>query len=188
MSNYVERCIELCKQKNPGEVEFHQTVEEVLTSLKPVIDKHPEYEEAALLERLTEPERGITFRVVWVDDAGKVQVNKGYRYEFNSAIGPYKGGLRFAPNVYPGIIKFLGFEQIFKNSLTGLPIGGGKGGSDFDPNGKSDAEVMRFCQAFMTELYGRIGPSTDVPAGDIGVGGREIGYLFGQYKRIGQQV
>ena len=184
MSNYVERCIELCKQKNPGEVEFHQTVEEVLTSLKPVIDKHPEYEDAALLERLTEPERGITFRVVWVDDAGKVQVNKGYRYEFNSAIGPYKGGLRFAPNVYPGIIKFLGFEQIFKNSLTGLPIGGGKGGSDFDPNGKSDAEVMRFCQAFMTELYRHIGPSTDVPAGDIGVGGREIGYLFGQYKRI----
>ncbi len=184
MSNYVERCIELCKQKNPGEVEFHQTVEEVLTSLKPVIDKHPEYEEAALLERLTEPERGITFRVVWVDDAGKVQVNKGYRYEFNSAIGPYKGGLRFAPNVYPGIIKFLGFEQIFKNSLTGLPIGGGKGGSDFDPNGKSDAEIMRFCQAFMTELYRHIGPSTDVPAGDIGVGGREIGYLFGQYKRI----
>ena len=184
MSNYVERCIELCKQKNPGEVEFHQTVEEVLTSLKPVIDKHPEYEEASLLERLTEPERGITFRVVWVDDAGKVQVNKGYRYEFNSAIGPYKGGLRFAPNVYPGIIKFLGFEQIFKNSLTGLPIGGGKGGSDFDPNGKSDAEVMRFCQAFMTELYRHIGPSTDVPAGDIGVGAREVGYLFGQYKRI----
>ena len=152
MSNYVERCIELCKQKNPGELEFHQTVEEVLISLKPVIEQHPEYEEAALLERLTEPERGVTFRVVWVDDAGKVQVNKGYRYQFNSAIGPYKGGLRFAPNVYPGIIKFLGFEQIFKNSLTGLPIGGGKGGSDFDPNGKSDAEVMRFCQAFMTEL------------------------------------
>lgn len=184
MSNYVERCIELCKQKNPGELEFHQTVEEVLISLKPVIEQHPEYEEAALLERLTEPERGITFRVVWVDDAGKVQVNKGYRYQFNSAIGPYKGGLRFAPNVYPGIIKFLGFEQIFKNSLTGLPIGGGKGGSDFDPNGKSDAEVMRFCQAFMTELYRHIGPNTDVPAGDLGVGGREIGYLFGQYKRI----
>lgn len=184
MSNYVERCIELCKQKNPGEVEFHQTVEEVLTSLKPVIEKHPEYEEAALLERLTEPERGITFRVVWVDDAGKVQVNKGYRYQFNSAIGPYKGGLRFAPNVYPGIIKFLGFEQIFKNSLTGLPIGGGKGGSDFDPNGKSDAEVMRFCQAFITELYRHIGPSTDIPAGDLGVGGREIGYMYGQYKRI----
>ena len=184
MSNYVERCIELCKQKNPGEVEFHQTVEEVLTSLKPVIEKHPEYEEAALLERLTEPERGITFRVVWVDDNGKVQVNKGYRYQFNSAIGPYKGGLRFAPNVYPGIIKFLGFEQIFKNSLTGLPIGGGKGGADFDPTGKSDAEVMRFCQAFITELYRHIGPSTDVPAGDIGVGAREVGYLFGQYKRI----
>ena len=184
MSNYVERCIELCKQKNPGEVEFHQTVEEVLSSLTPVIEQHPEYEEAALLERLTEPERGVTFRVVWVDDAGKVQVNKGYRYQFNSAIGPYKGGLRFAPNVYPGIIKFLGFEQIFKNSLTGLPIGGGKGGSDFDPNGKSDAEVMRFCQAFMTELYRHIGPNTDVPAGDLGVGGREIGYLFGQYKRI----
>ena len=184
MSNYVERCIELCKQKNPGEVEFHQTVEEVLSSLTPVIEQHPEYEEAALLERLTEPERGVTFRVVWVDDAGKVQVNKGYRYQFNSAIGPYKGGLRFAPNVYPGIIKFLGFEQIFKNSLTGLPIGGGKGGSDFDPNGKSDAEVMRFCQAFMTELYRHIGPNTDVPAGDLGVGGREIGFLFGQYKRI----
>ncbi len=184
MSNYVERCIELCKQKNPGEPEFHQTVEEVLTSLKPVVDAHPEYEEAALLERLIEPERGISFRVVWVDDAGKVQINRGYRYQFNSAIGPYKGGLRFAPNVYPGIIKFLGFEQIFKNSLTGLPIGGGKGGSDFDPNGKSDAEVMRFCQAFMTELYRHIGPSTDIPAGDLGVGGREIGYLYGQYKKI----
>ena len=184
MSNYVERVIELCKQKNPGELEFHQTVEEVLTSLAPVCDQHPEYEAASLLERLTEPERGITFRVVWVDDAGKVQVNKGYRYQFNRVIGPYKGGLRFAPNVYPGIIKFLGFEQIFKNSLTGLPIGGGKGGSDFDPNGKSDAEVMRFCQAFMTELYRHIGPNTDVPAGDLGVGGREIGFLFGQYKRI----
>ena len=168
MSNYVERCIELCKQKNPGEVEFHQTVEEVLTSLKPVMDAHPEYEAAGLLERLTEPERGITFRVPWVDDNGKVQVNKGYRYEFNSAIGPYKGGLRFAPNVYPGIIKFLGFEQIFKNSLTGLPIG----------------EVMRFCQSFMTELYRHIGPHTDVPAGDIGVGAREVGYMYGQYKKI----
>lgn len=184
MSNYVERCIELCKQKNPGEVEFHQTVEEVLSSLTPVIEQHPEYEEAALLERLTEPERGVTFRVVWVDDAGKVQVNKGYRYQFNSAIGPYKGGLRFAPNVYPGIIKFLGFEQIFKNSLTGLPIGGGKGGSNFDPKGKSDREVMAFCQSFMTELCKYIGADTDVPAGDIGVGGREIGYLYGQYKRI----
>jgi len=184
MANYVERVIELCKQKNPGEVEFHQTVEEVLMSLAPVMEQHPEYEECALLERLTEPERGVTFRVVWVDDAGKVQVNKGYRYQFSSAIGPYKGGLRFAPNVYPGIIKFLGFEQIFKNSLTGLPIGGGKGGSDFDPNGKSDAEIMRFCQAFMTELFRHIGPYTDVPAGDLGVGAREIGYLFGQYKRI----
>ena len=181
---YVERVINWVKERNPGEVEFHQTVEEVLTSLVPVVEQHPEYEECALLERLVEPERGVTFRVVWVDDAGKVQVNKGYRYQFNSAIGPYKGGLRFAPNVYPGIIKFLGFEQIFKNSLTGLPIGGGKGGSDFDPNGKSDAEVMRFCQAFMTELYRHIGPNTDVPAGDLGVGGREIGYLFGQYKRI----
>ena len=181
---YVERVINWVKERNPGEIEFHQTVEEVLTSLVPVLEQHPEYEECALLERLVEPERGVTFRVVWVDDAGKVQVNKGYRYQFNSAIGPYKGGLRFAPNVYPGIIKFLGFEQIFKNSLTGLPIGGGKGGSDFDPNGKSDAEVMRFCQAFMTELYRHIGPNTDVPAGDLGVSGREIGYLFGQYKRI----
>ena len=184
MSNYIETVIENCKKNNPGEVEFHQTVEEVLHSLEPVIAKHPEYEEAAILERLVEPERGITFKVTWVDDAGKVQVNKGYRYQFNSAIGPYKGGLRFAPNVYPGIIKFLGFEQIFKNSLTGLPIGGGKGGANFDPNGKSDAEVMRFCQAFITELYRHIGPSTDVPAGDLGVGGREIGYMFGQYKKI----
>lgn len=184
MSNYIETVIENCKANNPGEVEFHQTVEEVLHSLAPVIEKHPEYEEAAILERLVEPERGITFKVTWVDDAGKVQVNKGYRYQFNSAIGPYKGGLRFAPNVYPGIIKFLGFEQIFKNSLTGLPIGGGKGGANFDPNGKSDAEVMRFCQAFITELYRHIGPSTDIPAGDLGVGGREIGYMFGQYKKI----
>ncbi|MCB6992815.1 NADP-specific glutamate dehydrogenase [bacterium 210820-DFI.6.37] len=184
MSNYIETVIENCKKNNPGEIEFHQTVEEVLHSLAPVIEKHPEYEEAAILERLVEPERGITFKVTWVDDAGKVQVNKGYRYQFNSAIGPYKGGLRFAPNVYPGIIKFLGFEQIFKNSLTGLPIGGGKGGANFDPNGKSDAEVMRFCQAFITELYRHIGPSTDVPAGDLGVGGREIGYMFGQYKKI----
>jgi len=184
MSNYVERCIELCVKNNPGEVEFHQTVEEVLTSLTPVLEKHPEYEQMAILERLVEPERGITFRIAWVDDAGKVQVNKGYRYQFNSALGPYKGGLRFAPSVYPGIIKFLGFEQIFKNSLTGLPIGGGKGGADFDPNGKSDAEIMRFCQAFMTELYRHVGPETDVPAGDLGVGAKEIGYMFGQYKRI----
>ncbi|MEG0291462.1 MAG: NADP-specific glutamate dehydrogenase [Anaerovoracaceae bacterium] len=184
MSNYIERVIEDCKKNNPGEVEFHQTVEEVLHSLAPVIEQHPEYEANAILERLVEPERGITFKVEWVDDAGKIHVNKGYRYQFNSAIGPYKGGLRFAPNVYPGIIKFLGFEQIFKNSLTGLPIGGGKGGADFDPNGKSDAEVMRFCQAFMNELYRHIGPSTDVPAGDLGVGAREIGYMFGQYKKI----
>ena len=184
MSNYVQECIELCKKKNPGEVEFHQTVEEVLSSLVPVMEKHPEYEKAAILERLTEPERGITFRVVWTDDNGNVQVNKGYRYQFNSAIGPYKGGLRFAPNVYPGIIKFLGFEQIFKNSLTGLPIGGGKGGADFDPNGKSDAEIMRFCQAFMSELYRHIGPDIDVPAGDMGVGAKEIGYMYGQYKRL----
>ncbi len=185
MSNkYIERVIEDCKKNNPGEVEFHQTVEEVLHSLAPVIEAHPEYEAHAILERLVEPERGITFKVTWVDDNGKVQVNKGYRYQFNSAIGPYKGGLRFAANVYPGIIKFLGFEQIFKNSLTGLPIGGGKGGADFDPTGKSDAEVMRFCQAFVTELYRHIGPSTDVPAGDIGVGAREIGYMFGQYKKI----
>ena len=182
--SYVQDCIELCKKKNPGEVEFHQTVEEVLTSLEPVMEKHPEYQKEAILERLTEPERGITFRVVWVDDNGKVQVNKGYRYQFNSAIGPYKGGLRFAPDVYPGIIKFLGFEQIFKNSLTGLPIGGGKGGADFDPNGKSDGEIMRFCQAFMTELYRHIGPETDLPAGDLGVGAKEVGYMFGQYKRL----
>ena len=184
MSNYVDRCIQLCKDRNPGEPEFQQTVEEVLTSLKPVMEQHPEYEKAGILERLIEPERGISFRVAWVDDAGKVQVNRGYRYQFNGAIGPYKGGIRFAPNVYSGIIKFLGFEQIFKNSLTGLPIGGGKGGADFDPTGKSDGEVMRFCQAFITELYRHIGPYTDVPAGDLGVGAREIGYMYGQYRKI----
>ena len=184
MGKLVEQYIEIAKKRNPGEPEFLQTIEEVLTSIEPVLEAHPEYIEAGLVERLIEPERGIICRVPWVDDNGKVQVNRGYRYEFNSALGPYKGGLRFAANVYPGIIKFLGFEQIFKNSLTGLPIGGGKGGSDFDPNGKSDAEVMRFCQSFMTELYRHIGPHTDVPAGDIGVGAREIGYLFGQYKRI----
>ena len=184
MAHIVEQYIELAKKRNPGEAEFHQTVEEVLESIAPVLEAHPEYVEAGLVERLIEPERGISFRVPWVDDEGKVQVNRGYRYEFNSAIGPYKGGLRFAPNVYPGIIKFLGFEQIFKNSLTGLPIGGGKGGADFDPNGKSDAEIMRFCQSFMTELYRHVGPQTDVPAGDLGVGAREIGYMFGQYKRI----
>lgn len=184
MAQIVEQYIELAKKRNPGEPEFHQTVEEVLESIAPVLEAHPEYVEAGLIERLIEPERGISFRVPWVDDEGKVQVNRGYRYEFNSAIGPYKGGLRFAPNVYPGIIKFLGFEQIFKNSLTGLPIGGGKGGADFDPNGKSDAEIMRFCQSFMTELYRHVGAQTDVPAGDLGVGAREIGYMFGQYKRI----
>ncbi len=184
MSDYVERVIESCKAKNPHEKEFLQTVEEVLTSLKPVIDAHPEYEENAILERLIEPERVVMFRVPWTDDKGKVHVNRGYRVQFNGSLGPYKGGLRFHPSVNLSIIKFLGFEQIFKNSLTTLPIGGGKGGSDFDPKGKSDAEVMRFCQSFMTELCRHIGPNTDVPAGDIGVGGREIGYLFGQYRRI----
>ena len=183
--SYVDEVIELVEKKNPGEPEFHQAVREVLESLKPVVEANEEkYRKEALLERLVEPERVIMFRVPWVDDNGNVQVNKGYRVQFNSAIGPYKGGLRFHPSVYLGIIKFLGFEQIFKNSLTGLPIGGGKGGSDFDPKGKSDREVMAFCQSFMTELYRHIGPDTDVPAGDIGVGGREIGYLFGQYKRI----
>ncbi len=182
--SYVESVIEEIKKKHATEPEFIQTVTEVFSSLAPVVEKHPEYEKAALLERMAEPERQIVFRVTWEDDNGKIHVNTGYRVQFNSAIGPYKGGLRFHPSVYIGIIKFLGFEQTFKNSLTGLPIGGGKGGSDFDPRGKSDAEIMRFCQAFMTELYRHIGPDVDVPAGDIGVGGREIGYLFGQYKRI----
>ena len=181
---YIERVLENLKAKNPNQPEFIQAVEEVLESLEPVIAAHPEYEDMAILERLTEPERTMMFKVPWMDDNGKVQVNRGYRVQFSSAIGPYKGGLRFHPSVNLGIIKFLGFEQIFKNSLTTLPIGGGKGGSDFDPQGKSDAEVMRFCQSFMTELYRHIGPNVDVPAGDIGVGGREIGYLFGQYKRI----
>ncbi|MFI2231163.1 NADP-specific glutamate dehydrogenase [Nocardia testacea] len=171
-------------QRNPGETEFHQAVHEVLDSLGPVVAKHPAYTDAAVLRRLCEPERQIIFRVPWVDDMGRVQINRGFRVEFNSALGPYKGGLRFHPSVYLGIVKFLGFEQTFKNSLTGMPIGGGKGGSDFDPKGRSEGEVMRFCQAFMTELYRHIGEYTDVPAGDIGVGGREIGYLFGQYKRI----
>ncbi|WP_460395221.1 NADP-specific glutamate dehydrogenase [Actinophytocola sediminis] len=171
-------------RRNPGESEFHQAVHEVLDSLGPVVAKHPEYADSAVLRRLCEPERQIIFRVPWVDDRGTVQINRGFRVEFNSALGPYKGGLRFHPSVYLGIVKFLGFEQIFKNALTGLPIGGGKGGSDFDPKGRSDGEVMRFCQALMTELYRHIGEYTDVPAGDIGVGGREIGYLFGQYKRI----
>ncbi len=182
--SYVSRVLEGLIAKNPGEFEFHQAATEVLESLKPAIDAHPEYEESALLERLTEPERVIMFRVPWIDDEGKVQVNRGFRVQFNSAIGPYKGGIRLHPSVNLGIIKFLGFEQIFKNSLTGLPIGGGKGGSDFDPKGKSDNEVMRFCQSFITELYRHIGQFTDVPAGDIGTGGREIGYMYGQYKRI----
>jgi len=184
LSNYTERVLGMVKDRNPGEVEFHQAVEEVLESLNPVFEKHPEYEENGILERLVEPERQIIFRVPWVDDEGQTHVNRGFRIEFNSALGPYKGGLRFHPSVYTGIVKFLGFEQIFKNALTGRPIGGGKGGSDFDPKGKSDQEVMRFCQSFMTELSRHIGDKTDVPAGDIGVGGREIGYLFGQYKRI----
>lgn len=171
-------------KRNPNEPEFHQAVFEVFESLAPVADAHPEYIERGIFESIVEPERIIKFRVPWVDDNGKVQINRGYRIQFNSAIGPYKGGLRFHPSVYEGIIKFLGFEQIFKNSLTGLPIGGGKGGSDFDPKGKSDMEVMRFCQSFMTELSKHIGADTDVPAGDIGVGGREIGFLFGQYKRL----
>ena len=182
--SYVESVLARLKEQNPNEPEFHQAATEVLNSLKPAIDANPQYEKAGLLERLVEPERIIMFRVPWVDDKGNVQVNKGYRVQFNSAIGPYKGGLRFHPSVNLSIIKFLGFEQIFKNSLTGLPIGGGKGGSNFDPKGKSDNEIMRFCQSFMTELYRHIGADTDVPAGDIGVGGREIGYLFGQYKRI----
>lgn len=181
---YVEKVLKSLKKQNPNEPEFHQAATEILTSFQPVVERHPEYEKAALLERFVEPERIIMFRVPWVDDQGGVHVNKGYRVQFNSAIGPYKGGLRFHPSVNLSIIKFLGLEQILKNSLTGLPIGGGKGGSDFDPKGRSDNEVMRFCQSFMTELYRHIGQDTDVPAGDIGVGAREIGYLFGQYKRI----
>ena len=187
MNAYIESVIEKCKKRDGNEKEFIQTVEEVLRSLETVIEQHPEYEKAALLERLVEPERTIEFRVVWVDDAGKVNVNRGYRVQFNSAIGPYKGGLRFASHVNLSVMKFLGFEQTFKNSLTSLPMGGGKGGSDFDPNGKSDAEIMRFCQAFMTELWRHIGPQTDVPAGDIGVGGREIGFLYGMYRKLAQE-
>lgn len=183
-NKYLQDVVNKVREKNANEPEFIQTVEEVLKSLEPIIEKHPEYVKANLIERMVEPERAFTFRVPWVDDNGNVQVNRGYRVQFNGAIGPYKGGLRFHPTVYIGIMKFLGFEQTFKNSLTGLPIGGGKGGSDFDPSGKSDAEVMRFCQSFMTELYKYIGPDVDVPAGDIGVGAREIGYLYGQYKRI----
>ena len=181
---YVDEVLARVLEKDPHEVEFHQTVTEVLGSLRPVVERHPEYQKAHLLERLVEPERVISFRVPWVDDKGEYQVNRGFRVQFNSAIGPYKGGLRFHPSVNLSILKFLGFEQTFKNSLTGQPIGGGKGGCDFDPKGKSDNEVMRFCQSFMTELYRHIGPDMDVPAGDIGVGGREIGYLYGQYKRI----
>ena len=184
MQGVVEKVYEQVVDRNRGEAEFHQAVREVLESLDPVIAKHPHYADDALLERIVEPERQVIFRVPWVDDAGAVHVNRGFRVEFNSALGPYKGGLRFHPSVNVGIIKFLGFEQIFKNALTAQGIGGGKGGSDFDPHGRSDAEVMRFCQSFMTELSRHIGPSTDVPAGDIGVGGREIGYLFGQYKRL----
>jgi glutamate dehydrogenase (NADP+) len=182
--NYVQTVLENLKKQNPNEPEFHQAATEILSTIAPVVEKHPEYEAAGLLERFVEPERVIMFRVPWVDDSGRVRVNKGYRVQFNSAIGPYKGGLRFHPSVNLSIIKFLGLEQILKNSLTGLPIGGGKGGADFDPKGKSDREVMAFCQSFMTELYRHIGADTDVPAGDVGVGGREIGYLFGQYKRI----
>ena len=181
---YSERVIAQLEERYSDQPEFIQAAKEVLTTLQPALDAHPEYERAALLERLVEPERIVMFRVPWVDDEGKVQVNRGYRVEFNSAIGPYKGGLRFHPSVNLSILKFLGFEQIFKNSLTTLPMGGGKGGSDFDPKGKSDREVMAFCQRFMTELCRHIGPDTDVPAGDIGVGGREIGYMFGQYKRV----
>ena len=184
MNKYIESAIANVSKRNHHEPEFIQAVEEVLRSIEPLVEAHPEYEKYNILERITEADRGITFRVAWVDDNGKVQVNRGYRFQFNSAIGPYKGGLRFHPSVYSGIIKFLGFEQMFKNALTGLPIGGGKGGSDFDPMGKSEAEIMRFCQAYMSELYRHIGPDIDVPAGDIGVGGKEIGYLFGQYRRL----
>jgi glutamate dehydrogenase (NADP+) len=187
MNEYLNSVLATVKAKNRGEEEFHQAVEEVLETLGPVLDRHPEYVETKIVERLVEPERMIVFRVPWFDDAGNVQVNRGFRVEFNSAIGPYKGGLRFHPSVNLSILKFLGFEQTFKNSLTTLPMGGGKGGSDFDPKGKSDGEVMRFCQSLMTELFRHIGPDTDVPAGDIGVGGREIGFMFGQYKRLANE-
>ncbi len=188
MSAVIRQVFETVQCRNAGEVEFLQAVREVLESLTPVIERHPEYADACILDRIVEPERQIMFRVPWQDDRGRVHVNRGFRFEFNSALGPYKGGLRFHPSVNQSILKFLGFEQVFKNSLTTLPMGGGKGGSDFDPKGKSDAEVMRFCQSFMTELYRHIGPDTDVPAGDIGVGGREIGYLFGQYKRLRNEL
>jgi glutamate dehydrogenase (NADP+) len=184
MSQYIKDLMADVKAKNPAQPEFHQAVEEVAESLSLVLERHPEYRTARVLERIIEPERVIMFRVPWVDDQGEIQINRGYRIEMNSAIGPYKGGLRFHPSVTLGILKFLAFEQVFKNSLTTLPMGGGKGGSDFDPKGKSDLKIMRFCQAFMSELFRHIGPDTDVPAGDIGVGGREIGYLFGQYKKL----
>ena len=186
-NDYLKRVYDGLAERCANEKEFLQAVEEVFESLQPVVEKHPEYEANGVMERLVEPERAIIFRVPWVDDSGKVQVNRGYRVQFNSAIGPYKGGLRFHPSVNLSVMKFLGFEQIFKNSLTGLPMGGGKGGSDFDPKGKSDREVMAFCQSFMNELYRHIGPDTDVPAGDIGVGAREVGYLFGQYKRLANE-
>src|SRR5215468_10897930 len=184
MNDYVSSLLSEVKAKNPAEPEFHQAVHEVLDSLTLVLERHAEYRHAKIVERIIEPERVIMFRVPWVDDRGSVQVNRGFRIEMNSAIGPYKGGLPFPPVVHPRILQFLAFEQVFKNSLTTLPMGGGKGGSDFDPKGKSDNEVMRFCQSFMTELARHVGPNTDVPAGDIGVGGREIGFLFGQYKRL----
>ena len=184
MSEYVKNLMADVKAKNPSQPEFHQAVEEVVESLSVVMDRHPEYRAAKVLERIIEPERVMMFRVPWVDDQGEVQVNRGFRIEMNSAIGPYKGGLRFHPSVNLGILKFLAFEQVFKNSLTTLPMGGGKGGSDFDPKGKSDLEVMRFAQSFMSELFRHIGANTDVPAGDIGVGGREIGFMFGQYKKL----
>ncbi len=187
MANLTQKYIDIAKDRYPNEPEFLQTVEEVLTSIEPVVEAHPEYIESGLMDRIIEPERMIQFRVPWMDDEGKAHVNRGWRVQFNSALGPYKGGIRFAPNVYPGILKFLAFEQIFKNSLTGLPIGGGKGGSDFDPNGKSNNEIMRFCQSFVTELYKYVGPNEDDPAGDMGVGGREIGYIMGQYKRLTNQ-
>ena len=184
MDETIQLVLQNVVRRNPGEPEFHQATKEVLESLGPVLTKHPEFREHNILDRICEPERQIIFRVPWQDDRGDVHINRGFRVEFNSALGPYKGGLRFHPSVNLSIVKFLGFEQVFKNALTGMPIGGGKGGSDFDPKGRSDSEVMRFCQSFMTELHRHIGADTDVPAGDIGVGGREIGYLFGQYKRI----
>jgi glutamate dehydrogenase (NADP+) len=183
-SEYIESVLKKIMQRDPHQPEFHQAVKEVFETITPALDANPEFQEASILERISEPERVVQFRVPWYDDQGKLQVNRGFRVQFNSAIGPYKGGLRFHPSVYLGIIKFLGFEQVFKNSLTGLPMGGGKGGSDFDPKGKSDAEVMRFCQSFMLELNRHIGQFTDVPAGDIGVGGREIGFLYGMYRKV----